>query len=200
MDVLLIRHTSVDAAGLCYGRTDVPLADTFFEEADRVKAKVSDLIDLKDARIISSPLTRARLLAEHLCASDKQRDHIQFEDDLMEMSFGAWEGKKWKKITRNDGKRLMKWMMNYVKQPTPKGESFRDVYERASAVFERVIDDEHKPHEPRIIVAHAGVVRSIIAHALEMKLRRAALLSIDYGGLSLLQTSDNGTNVAFINR
>jgi alpha-ribazole phosphatase len=200
MDLYLIRHTSVDAAGLCYGRTDVPLAATFFEEAERVKAKLSELVDISEARIIASPLTRARLLAEHICTSDKQRDKIQFEDELMEMNFGAWEGKKWKKITRSDSKRLMKWMMNYVRQPAPKGESFRDVYERAVGVFERIVDDEEHPQQPRIIVAHAGVLRSMVANALEMKLRRAALLTIDYGGLSLLQTSDNGTNVAFINR
>jgi alpha-ribazole phosphatase len=200
MDIILIRHTSVDAAGLCYGRTDVPLAATFEEEAEAVVAKVSAVIDLAEARIYSSPLTRSRRLAEYLCRHDKQRNNIHFNDALMEMDFGSWEGKKWKKIARNDSKRLMKWMASYVRQPAPKGESFRDVYERSVAAFEAIASDDSHPDAPRVIVAHAGVVRSMIAHALGVKLRRAALLGIDYGGVSHLKVNESGITVAFINR
>ena len=34
MEVILIRHTSVDVpVGICYGQTDVPLKESFEEEA-----------------------------------------------------------------------------------------------------------------------------------------------------------------------
>lgn len=35
MEVILIRHTSVDVPpGTCYGQSDVPLRDTFEQEAE----------------------------------------------------------------------------------------------------------------------------------------------------------------------
>ena len=58
MNVTLIRHTRVNVApGMCYGRTDVDVAASFPEEAERVRTAISE--QRFDA-VWSSPLQRCR--------------------------------------------------------------------------------------------------------------------------------------------
>ena len=41
MEIYLIRHTSVSVeAGICYGQSDVPVAESFAAEAAQVRAKL----------------------------------------------------------------------------------------------------------------------------------------------------------------
>ena len=50
MEVILIRHTSVDVPkGVCYGQTDVPLRDSFEEEASITAQQLQN--DVFDARL-----------------------------------------------------------------------------------------------------------------------------------------------------
>ena len=64
MEVILIRHTSVDVPkGTCYGQSDVPVATTFAEEAEVTRQKLEQYQPF-DA-VYASPLTRARLLAAY---------------------------------------------------------------------------------------------------------------------------------------
>ena len=54
MEVILIRHTSVDVPkGVCYGQTDVPLRDSFEEEASITAQQLqNDVLDaIRDARL-----------------------------------------------------------------------------------------------------------------------------------------------------
>ena len=54
MEVILIRHTSVDVPkGVCYGQTDVPLRDSFEEEASITAQQLQN--DVFDA-VFTSPL------------------------------------------------------------------------------------------------------------------------------------------------
>jgi alpha-ribazole phosphatase len=40
MEIYLIRHTAVQAPGICYGHYDVPLADTFAAEVAQLRPKL----------------------------------------------------------------------------------------------------------------------------------------------------------------
>jgi alpha-ribazole phosphatase len=56
MKVYIIRHTSVDVPkGVCYGQTDVPLRETFQDEARQVADNIKDL---KFDKVFCSPLSR----------------------------------------------------------------------------------------------------------------------------------------------
>lgn len=65
MEIYMIRHTSVGVPkGTCYGWTDVPVADTFEQEAAETKRNLESMLDDNKLDIVfSSPLTRARKLA-----------------------------------------------------------------------------------------------------------------------------------------
>ena len=65
MDIVLIRHTSVGVPkGTCYGWSDVPVAETFEQEAAVTKSNLGD--GAFDA-VFSSPLTRAALFGDVRC-------------------------------------------------------------------------------------------------------------------------------------
>lgn len=91
MDVILIRHTSVNVPkGTCYGWSDVPVADTFEQEAAITKKNIEHLeFDM----VFSSPLTRARKLAEYCGWANPVVD-----DRLKEMNMGSWEMKLFDEI------------------------------------------------------------------------------------------------------
>lgn len=71
MELYLIRHTHTAApSGICYGRADVSVAETFPEEAAGV---VATLAGTCYGRVYSSPLLRCRLLAKMLAVADATR-------------------------------------------------------------------------------------------------------------------------------
>ena len=64
MEVILVRHTSVDVPpGTCYGQTDVALRSTFPEEAEAVYRRLAGYAPFD--RVYTSPLSRCIHLAEY---------------------------------------------------------------------------------------------------------------------------------------
>ena len=85
MEVILIRHTSVDVPrGTCYGWSDVPVRDTFEQEAEMMRRQLVAYGNIDAA--YSSPLTRARKLATYCGFPDAILD-----ERLKEMNMGDWE-------------------------------------------------------------------------------------------------------------
>src|SRR5437879_4716773 len=88
MEIYLIRHTAPAVQhGVCYGQSDIDVADSFEEEAKLVAVYLPSYVQY----IITSPLKRCKKLADFLCPSH----NIQVSDDLKEIHFGTWELKKW---------------------------------------------------------------------------------------------------------
>ena len=94
-DLVLWRHGETDhnVAGRVQGRVDVPLNATGTAQA--VQAARA-LAALRPSRIVSSPLARARataqVLAEKLGGGTGAAVPVDVVEDLVERSFGAWEG------------------------------------------------------------------------------------------------------------
>jgi len=89
MEVYIIRHTTVNVAqGTCYGQTDVPLADSFEQEAEDLIKKQPHDFNI----VFSSPLQRCVQLAS------KFQGEVVFDDRLKEMHFGEWESAQWNDI------------------------------------------------------------------------------------------------------
>ena len=97
MRLYLIRHPRPSSAiGLCYGRQDVAVdADSVVQAAAAVR-ECLPRSDLECARIFSSPASRCVLLARELAAPREP----SIAEDLVEMSFGSWEGRPWDSVPR----------------------------------------------------------------------------------------------------
>lgn len=149
MDIIMVRHTSVDVPrGTCYGWSDVNVASTFIEEAAVTKAHLDDLwrSGQPDAAY-ASPLLRARKLATYCGFADAIIDHR-----LMEMNMGDWEMQRYDDIT---DPYLQQWYDDYLHLPTPHGESFPMQCERVGNFLESL---KATGHHRVVVFAHGGVL------------------------------------------
>ncbi len=183
--VYLIRHTSVDLNGrYFYGRTDVPLASSFPEEAARIRTLLPEALDFP---FWSSPLSRCRFLAERL--------EVPFETDerLLELNFGHWEMKPFEEIPKDERDH---YLANFTRQSPPNGEGFTALQKRAVEFLEEIVDLEH---ETVGIVAHSGVIRSMLCHVMGLPLENTYRFGLDYGSVSTLVKDWRGLRVDQIN-
>lgn len=153
MEVILIRHTSVDVpSGTCYGQTDVPLHSTFPEEAKNVKAQLTHYATLD--KVYTSPLSRCTRLAAYCGYPDAQHDA-----HLLELNFGAWEMQRYDEIT---DPHLEEWYADYLHQPATDGESFEEQLKRVSSF----LNELRKKNYRRVAVfTHGGVIVCALIYA-----------------------------------
>ncbi|PKL37844.1 MAG: hypothetical protein CVV44_16050 [Spirochaetae bacterium HGW-Spirochaetae-1] len=188
MEVLLIRHTRVKPdRSICYGSSDVELADTYPEDMADVKKRLPGDIAEYPARV--SPLTRCQILARDLGLRDFVTD-----DRLREFSFGDWEMKPWAEITPGDLKGWFEDMTNY---PIPGGIALREFAEGCAAFWK---DLTELRVERVAVVAHTAVIHVLLAHLLNMPFEKMFTLHIDYGGISKVTVGRKRTVVDYVNR
>ncbi len=150
MEVYLIRHTTPDVEkGICYGQTDLDITDSFLSEAAFIKAVLPAQID----HIYCSPLQRCTKLAAQLFPCQP----VTVQNSLMEINCGDWEMLRWNDIPKEA---VDPWLADFINIRTPNGENYQDLFNRVVNEFSEIIT---RPL-PAAIVAHGGVIRSILAH------------------------------------
>lgn len=153
MRLHFIRHTAVDVPqGICYGQSNVPLRNSFVEEAEIVKRKLEGV---EFDAIYSSPLSRCRKLARY-CGFE---DRMLLIDRLKEMYFGNWEMKRWEDIS---GDKISKWYNNWIDEPTDGGESFRVMYDRVTSFLDEL---KVTDFQDVAIFTHGGVINCAKVYA-----------------------------------
>ncbi len=190
MNIYLIRHTKVKVdSGICYGQSDVALTDKFIPAYKRIQAQ----IPTSYATIISSPLQRCLQLAEKL----NNNQPVMTDKRLMEINFGDWEMQKWDNINQEA---VQKWMNDYVNNAPPNGESFQTLFERCQDFWnEIIITKTEQMLQTVIVVTHLGVIRALLAHLLEMPLKKSMCLQTNYGAINKLKYhTDEKTNQTWI--
>ncbi len=190
MVIHLIRHTAVQAPGLCYGHHDVPLADTFAAEAAQLRAKLPPA-PAGGYRAFSSPAARCRALADEFAAD------VSLDERLREMHFGAWENRPWNDLPPAE---TGPWMADYVNLAPPAGETFGALQRRAAAFLAELAAPEKAVAEgPVLVFTHGGTVRALLCHCLEMPLRNAFQLRIDFASVTKIQQQHSKWNVLAVN-
>lgn len=186
MELILIRHPRVDVApGICYGASDVGLAEDAAAVASRLKPLLPEA-----CTVFSSPLQRCRKLAEFLSPS------VTFVPGLVEMNFGEWEMKSFDDI---DPLLIDTWALDPYGFRPPGGESAAAMATRVQAAFAgiRALAND----DPLVIVAHGGPLRAIAGPLLGLPMDNWLSLDFACGKASLfdLQPARNqlkGFNLA----
>jgi broad specificity phosphatase PhoE len=157
----------------------VALNETGHKQAARL---AESLTVLPISAIVSSPLERARDTAAYLA---KGRDlEILLEPELMDTNVGPWAGQKIEELSRNDPA----WKA-YVKDPkvAPEGiETFPQVQQRVVAAVERWRAQDHLGAYVAF-VAHADVIKLLVAHYTGLEVGRAGSIFIDNASVSLVE-------------
>lgn len=177
--IYLIRHTTPDVAkGICYGQTDLGVTETFEEEVKNILPHLPpDIVN-----VYSSPLQRCSKLARALFPSHS----IQLHDDLMELNCGTWEMQEWNAIDKTE---MQPWLDDFVNVVVPGGESYAKMHERVVQRFLSIAASA----TPAVIVAHGGVLRSILAHITQTPLKESFdVFSCHYGCVVKLSVRDEG--------
>jgi len=182
MEIYLIRHTTpkIDK-GICYGQSDIDVQDSFEEELDMIKKHIP--INRNHFKVYSSPLIRCKKLAQ--CFSKE----ITFDQRLMEVNFGDWELQAWDAINEDD---LNKWMGDFVIAAPPNGESYVQLSKRVNTAFDAIVNDSEKS---KIIVAHGGVIRALLANIKQVALKDSFNIKIPYGHVVKLIKDEKGIHI-----
>lgn len=166
MEIHVIRHTPINFnKNRCYGQLDVPLADSFTEDAKSLKNQLSS----KYERVFSSPMLRCVKLANELKLNDSKTDNR-----LLELDFGDWEGQLWNAINQ---KALNTWMEDFVNNAPPNGETLKQMYKRVSEFIDSLRNENFNKI---LIITHSGVIRCFWAYFLEIPLKNIFKLPVKF--------------------
>jgi broad specificity phosphatase PhoE len=183
--LLLIRHgqTTWNVEHRLPGQVPgVVLNDTGRQQVARL-AEALSVIPI--SAIISSPLQRAYDTAAIIAQGRNLT--IECEPDLMDTDVGRWTGRIIEEVAKNDPD----WRA-YVRNPTvaPEGiETFPQVQQRVIAAIERWRAQEQVGAYPAF-VAHADIIKVLIAHYTGLEVGRAGTLAIDNASVSIVELED----------
>jgi probable phosphoglycerate mutase len=165
------------------GRTDVPLTSSGEALAEALAAELSPI---RFARILSSPLLRARRTAEIL-AEGRGRP-VEVDPDLAEIDLGKWDGLPFGELRARCPEAFAERERDLWGFRPPGGESFADLAGRAVPCFFRAAEGIREG-EAILLVGHAGTFRVILASILGLPFPRSFLLTQDYCGMHVIGAS-----------
>ncbi|WP_339947648.1 histidine phosphatase family protein [uncultured Albimonas sp.] len=159
-----MRHPRTAAPpGLCYGRHDPGLAPGWEARIDALAPSLPAI-----STLISSPATRCLKPARRLAAA--LGAPLQEDPRLQELDFGAWEGRPWAEIHRDQSD---PWAEDPIRRAPPGGETFRALAVRVEAAL-----GEAPPHA--LLLCHAGPIRAILMRLRALDFARAFARPVPY--------------------
>jgi broad specificity phosphatase PhoE len=184
--VFLLRHgeTEWNATGRLQGSTDVPLHDRGAAQAQAAASALAALLPA-GARIISSPLKRARVTAEALAEATGAT--ITFDDRMKERSYGVWEGMTATELEDHDPIEVARWHSGLE----PRIEGYEDhisVTSRAVACIE-----EHSADGGVVVfVGHGSTSRLAVRVLMRLPLDGWNLGPLDNASWAELERAPDG--------
>lgn len=157
--ILVTRHgeTQWNTLRKMQGHLDSPLTEMGEKQATWLGERLKDT---KIHQIYSSPSGRAFNTAEII--NKHQGLEIATSDALKEIYLGEWEGKQVTEIEAYDPERFHHFWHEPEKFTPQNSESFESVISRSGNFLEWI--SEKHPNETILLVAHAVVLKSMIAY------------------------------------
>jgi len=134
---------------VCYGITDLEPGAEWRREARRLAVQLPAAV-----RVVSSPLCRCLRLAGVL--ADARGLPLTVDARLREIDFGAWEGRRWDDLPRDQ---IDAWAADLMGARPHGGESVAMLAERVGAALDDLGD------QGALVVTHMGPIRAALARA-----------------------------------
>ena len=181
--LLLVRHgeTELQSSLRYWGKTDVALAPIGLHQAEQLRDRLA--MERIDA-IYSSELKRASDTADIIAARHNLR--VTTCPELREVDFGRLEGLEFNEIHSQFPEVEQMWLTRNPALIYPDGESLPQ-FEIRVATFETRLKN-HRADETILIVAHAGVLRTLICQLLGLGMNNRWNLKVDLASLSIIET------------
>ena len=136
--------------------------------------------------IITSPMRRCREFAQEVSA--QRGIPMTVVDDFREVGFGSWEGKTKADLMALDALAFERFYQDPVNQRPPGAELLGGFLRRVQSAWRQVVAEETQTHI--LVIAHAGVMRAILAGILDLEpaamyrvvIKNAGVMRIAYRG------------------
>lgn len=135
-------------------------------------------------QIVSSPLQRCSAFAASLAESMALA--VQLEPRFREVGFGDWEGKTRDELDRLEPGQVARFYQDPVTNRPPGAEPLHEFAGRVQAAFDDMLD--RCAGQSVLVVAHAGVIRVILAYTLEIPFASMYRISVPNAGISRITT------------
>ncbi len=177
--VVLVRHALTEATGKRLGgRTPTPLSGRGRAQAEAVADR---LASLKVVAVYTSPVARTAETAASIAA--RLGLPVRELEGVNEFDYGRWTDRPLGQLRRT---RLWSAILQSPSRVTfPDGESFRQAQQRAVDALEAVVR-HHTDRQTVVIVSHADVIKTIVAHYVGVPLDLFQRLVVDPASVSIL--------------
>lgn len=177
----LLRHGEPVGGRKYRGQADDPLSDRGWEQMWQATGRGCPW----DA-IISSTLCRCADFARALAT--RTGLPLELVPQLMEIGFGAWEGHTAAELTAADPDCLSRFWSDPQQHRPPGAETLTAFRDRVVGTWTELLDRYRGRH--LLIVAHAGVIRMLIRHNLDMPLDRLFRIQVPAAGMSRITVDE----------
>lgn len=173
IEIGLLRHGEVEGGSCFRGSTDDPLT-------------VAGLNQMRAAthhtawdRVISSPLQRCASFAEEF--AEQHKLPLAFDERLVEMHFGSWEGRTAIDIINEAPDFLTRFWNDPEAYPPPDGELLSSFHARVLSAWESILLGSRG--QKTLLVIHGGVIRILLCYLQQRPISQLLDIEVDYGAL-----------------
>lgn len=194
MKLVLLYHGDIDGAnGRCIGTTDLPLSSPARRAMDGLAA---DWPYQHPDALVSSTRKRAHSALAPFVRRFGRLPMV--EPRLDEQDFGDWDGEPWTSLHDDTSGSVRAWLSDWVNLAPPNGESFAMVAKRVRSWLDD-IDSQHGDDDLLLVSAHAGPIRALVCHALQIPLDHGLLLTVTPGHVSALRRRRGRFELSYFN-
>jgi alpha-ribazole phosphatase len=179
----LIRHGEPIGGHIYRGHLDHPLTETGWQQ---MRTAVGEYAQWQN--IVTSPLCRCADFAYEL--GRQLTIPVKEQAGFMEIGFGNWEGKSAQQLEDEHKTEFYAFYDDPVNNAPPDAESLVDFERRVLSAWNSLLEDYQDKHV--LVVGHAGMMRMIIRHVLDMPLDAMYRINIPNAGISRISISGQG--------
>ncbi len=190
--IIFLRHgETVGPQGVLYSQQDIPLSEKGLQQTRVLVEGLKNLAEIK--AVYASDLSRARLGAEWL--AEVKKVPMIITPKLRELNFGRWSGKHFKELM--DLEEFRQRLQNPEHLAPPGGETLEELQSRALEIIDEICTKFGG--EMVVVFTHGGLLRTVVAHALDIPLRKFFSLQQDFGAVNLIDYYKDATVVKLVN-
>jgi probable phosphoglycerate mutase len=189
----LMRHGAIEATEekRFIGQIDLPLSSDGRKQAERQARR---LMDIPFSGIWCSDLKRAYETA--VIVSQDRDLALLSAPELREINLGGWDGVAMTQIREQFPDFWQSRGDDIVHFRPPGAESFADLQQRVVPFIRQIAS---RSDGNTLIITHAGVIRVMLCHVLQMPLSNLFRIYLDYGGVTIIKDINGMSQVRAVN-
>lgn len=179
----MIRHGEPVGGRKYRGQIDDPLSDKGWMQMRQAVA---------DHRpwdvVVSSTLCRCYEFAQEL--GQRHGIEVKAEPRFIEIGFGEWEGRTAKELGEEDAEQVQRFLADPLNNTPPGAETLNEFESRVIAAWHEVLQKYRGQH--LLLVGHAGMMRMILRHVLDMPLDRMFRIQVANAAITRINVEHRG--------